>query len=172
MRPGPRCWVVVLAAVTSLLVAQAVHADGAATTCEPGGQNWAPRRGVTFVPSAGFGNVRGWFGSVGLVAGSKPGRCNKCSIGAASTGLLVQAVAGTRAGGGSLGYALSNATLVGYKLRGTVLHAWGSGRDETLLGADLELSASVVNVSTGVMWSVGGARQSGTRWSWTVGLGL
>jgi hypothetical protein len=145
--------------------------------CGPiGGPEWSPRRGKTWVYGGGFGGVPGPYVSGGVIAGRVPGKCNKCAMGAESSGLLVQVGAGLYSGRASVGFASSN-PMLGYGFRVAVDHAWRHKGDvsagSTYVGPEVLAMIGPASISTGLLWRTSTSPDSPSRrWSWSLGLGF
>jgi hypothetical protein len=140
------------------------------------GPDWKPRHGLSFLPGAGYSGTGGAYLSAGILYGRQPARCNRCNLGAYSTGLTLEATVGTEAARLSLGRGMVNPSFAGLRTRVTAERVWrrsgGAVPGDTFLGPDVQLGIGLATLSTGVQWRVSGQGRSRTRWMWAVGLGF
>ena len=116
-----RAWVMALAVC---LAGPAASTGQDQSKCGPiGGPDSRPGRGVTFLPSVGYGGTVGPLGSATLIMGEKPPKCAKCAMAVGSRGVLLQATAGPYAGRGSVGVAAFN-TVAGMAAKATLERTW------------------------------------------------
>jgi len=167
-----RLSLVFLVILTSALTSPRVSAE----ECGPvGGPDWKPGRGATWLYSAGLGGTPGAFASGGVILGRTPARCNRCGLGAVSSGALVQASLGQYSGRASLGYASRN-PLVGFGAQITMDHAWRAKGSvpsgATYAGPEVMAAVAPVVITTGVLWRVSGPSGPSARWSWQLALGF
>jgi len=168
-----RAWVMALAVC---LAGPAASTGQDQSKCGPiGGPDWRPGRGVTFLPSVGYGGTVGPLGSATLIMGEKPPKCAKCAMAVGSRGVLLQATAGPYAGRASVGVAAFN-TVAGMAAKATLERTWqGKGTVSSGLvfaGPELEVQVGGIRLGTGVLWRVAGPAGPRLRWSWDATYGF
>jgi hypothetical protein len=140
-----------------------------------GGPDWKAGRGATWVYSAGLGGTLGPFASGGVILGTVPAKCNRCGLGAISSGALIQAAVGPYSGRASLGYESRN-PIVGFGAQLTFDHAWSRKGSvpagSSYLGPEVIAAVAPVVMTTGVLWRVAGDSAPRARWSWQLAIGF
>jgi hypothetical protein len=178
-RSGLRSIPLLVSTIIVCVVPMALARAAAEDTCgRIGGSDWSPRRGKTWVYGGGFGGLPGPYLSGGVIAGTVPGKCNKCAMGAESSGVLLQVAAGLYSGRASVGYASSN-PMFGYGFRVAVDRAWRQKGDvsagSTYLGPEVVAMIGPASLSTGLLWRTSTSPDSSSpsrRWSWSLALGF
>ncbi len=140
------------------------------------GADWQPRRGVTPTASLGYGATTSVYLSGGLIVGSKPARCNRCALGAISSGTLVEATLAVDGGKLSVGAARANPFFGGGAAKLSLERTWRQhgavGPGNMYLGPEIQFGYMLCRLSGGVLWHVGGPSRKSVRWSWAVGIGF
>jgi hypothetical protein len=167
-----------LASIASVLTLgiNTVAVAGVGPECgPPGGPNWRPRRGATPVYEAGFAGTIGPYASAGAIVGWKPARCNRCALGAISSGWLAQGTVGLDGVRAGIGRASRN-PLMGTGARMSVEHTWRRKGDvaagNTFLGPEIRVGLGPVTAWTGILWRVDGPTTTDRRWSWGIAAGF
>jgi hypothetical protein len=99
------------------------------------------------------------------------------------TGWFAQAEPGLGGGKVSVGFGALTPSdhallppIFGAGAKASLLRTWGSPQGapsgQTLLGPEIDLALPYVKLSTGYLWRVGGATETGGQFTWGVGVGF